>query len=76
MGYVYHMVPKNMEGKKLIALNKLKLKNRGLYEQYIQKYYDHPDRLKLLENQVPKLDCLWNDVIHLLPLHPSQCTRH
>ncbi|MFA1822119.1 group-specific protein [Virgibacillus oceani] len=71
MEYVYHMIPKEMVGKKLMALNKLKLKDRGLYERYMKKYYDHPERPRLLEKQVPKLDCLWNDVIHLLPLHPS-----
>ena len=71
MGYVYHMVPKKMVGKKLIPLHKLKLKDRNLYERYIEKYYDHAERHKLLKKQVPKLDCMWNDVVHLLPLHPS-----
>ena len=41
-----------------------------LYEKYTEKYFDHPKRPKLLKKQVPKLNCLWNDVLHFLPLHP------
>lgn len=70
MAYVYHMVPKKMMGNRLIPLNQLKGKNEELYEEYKQKYFNHPDTPKLLERTVPKLDCLWNDVLHFLPLHP------
>ncbi|PYZ96644.1 group-specific protein [Alteribacter lacisalsi] len=70
MRYVYHMVPKTMIGAKLIALNQLKTNQEELYNEYAKKYNDHPDREKLLERRIPKLDCLWNDVIHFLPLHP------
>ncbi|SDH95101.1 hypothetical protein SAMN04487975_11051 [Planococcus glaciei] len=70
MAYVYHMVPKKMMGNRLIPLNQLKSINEELYEEYKQKYFNHPDRPKLLERSVPKLDCLWNDVLHFLPLHP------
>lgn len=70
MAYVYHMVPKKMMGDRLIPLNQLREKNEELYEEYKEKYFNHPDRPKLLERTVPKLDCLWNDVLHFLPLHP------
>lgn len=68
--YVYHMVPKDMQGERLIPLNALGKTYPHLYEQYTKKYFDHPDRPNLLKRQVPKLQCLWNDVLHFLPLHP------
>lgn len=68
--YVYHMVPAEMKGEKLIPLNSLAKIHPHLYEKYTKKYFDHPERSKLLKKQVPKLDCLWNDVLHFLPLHP------
>ncbi|WP_215534987.1 group-specific protein [Ureibacillus chungkukjangi] len=64
------MVPKSMVGENLISLNEMKLSEPTLYENYAKKYFDHPDRPKLLAKSVPKLNCLWNDVIFLLPLHP------
>lgn len=69
--YVYHMVPKKMIGNRLISLNRLKDAHEELYQEYRQKYFNHPDRPKLLEKTIPKLDCLWNDVLFFLPLHPS-----
>ncbi|MFD1738691.1 group-specific protein [Bacillus salitolerans] len=70
MNYIYHMVPKNMKGSELHPLNELKNEYPELFERYIQKYFDHPERPKLLEKKIPKLDCLWNDVLHFLPIHP------
>jgi len=64
------MVPKNMSGETLMSLNKIKLLDAELYKQYAKKYDDHPERPKLLEKEIPKLNCLWNDVIHFLPIHP------
>jgi len=66
------MVPKKMIGKKLVPLNKLKTKQAELYNEYAKKYYDHPEREKLLERRIPKLNCLWNDVNHFLPLNPTR----
>ena len=68
--FVYHMVPAEMIGEKLIPLNSLGKVHPHLYEKYAEQYFDHPERSKLLKKQVPKLDCLWNDVLHFLPLHP------
>lgn len=68
--FVYHMVPAEMIGEKLIPLNAFKEVHPRLHGQYTKKYFDHPERSKLLTKQVPKLNCLWNDVLHFLPLHP------
>ncbi|MBT2618682.1 MULTISPECIES: group-specific protein [unclassified Bacillus (in: firmicutes)] len=68
--YIYHMVPKEMIGDKLIPLNALGKISPHLYEKYTKKYFDHPERPKLLKKQIPKLNCLWNDVLHFIPLHP------
>ncbi|PWW26644.1 hypothetical protein DFO73_110218 [Cytobacillus oceanisediminis] len=68
---MYHMVPTELVGTKLIPLNGLKNTHPKLYGKYIKKYYDHPDRPQLLKKQIPKLNCLWNDVLHFLPLHPN-----
>ena len=70
MDYVYHMVPKEMKGEVLTSLNEMKLIYPELYKTYSKKYFNHPERESLLLRSIPKLDCLWNDVIFLLPLHP------
>ena len=70
MDYVYHMESKKMMGEVLISLNEIKLTNPELYKTYSKKYFDHPERPNLLLQNIPKLNCLWNDVIFLLPLHP------
>ncbi|MGG4470614.1 group-specific protein [Paenibacillus alvei] len=68
--FIYHMVPNQMVGDKLIPLNSLKTTYPDLYENYTKKYLDHPERSKLLQRYIPRLNCLWNDVIHFLPIHP------
>jgi len=68
--FIYHMVPQEMVGDKLIPLNSFKQAYPHLYERYTKKYFKDPQRTKLLQRQVPKLNCLWNDVLHFLPLHP------
>ena len=70
MDYVYHMVPKDMKGEVLISLNEIKSNYPELYKIYSKKYLNHPERESLLLRSIPKLNCLWNDVIFLLPLHP------
>ncbi|KPN97111.1 hypothetical protein [Lysinibacillus sp. ZYM-1] len=68
--YIYHMVPRVMVGQELMPLNKLREMFPQLYERYAKKYFDHPERPKLLTKEIPKLNCLWNDVLHFLPIHP------
>ncbi|HDR7961825.1 group-specific protein [Bacillus wiedmannii] len=72
MEYVYHMVPEELKGEYLIPLNELKRVYPILYGEYIQKYKDHTQRENLLTRKIPKLECLWNDVVHFLPLHPYE----
>lgn len=69
--YVYHLVPNSMLGEKLIPLNQIKEIDAQLYEKYMDKYNNSPDRKLLLERKVPKLNCRWNDVVHFSPLHPN-----
>ncbi len=72
MEYVYHMVPEELKGEYLIPLNELKRAYPNLYDEYMQKYKDHTQREHLLTRKIPKLECLWNDVVHFLPLHPYE----
>lgn len=67
MTYLYHGVPEKMEGTQLIPLNEMFKSHTDLYEQYMDKY---KGREEILERRIPLLDCLWNDVVQLLPLHP------
>ncbi|UCZ53815.1 group-specific protein [Bacillus shivajii] len=72
MAYLYHIVPREMKGKDLLPLNKLKETEIDLYEKYTEKYMDHPRRKKLLKRKIPKMNCYWNDVIHMLPIDPRK----
>jgi len=66
---LYHRVPLDITGDTLMPLNRLKNFNRALYESYSEKY---SEREVLKSVNIPYLDCLWNDVIHLSPVHPSK----
>ncbi len=70
--YLYHFVPKNMQGNILYPLNQLKDTKPKIYEEEIKKYID---REKLLTKEIPVLNCLWNDVIHLTAVHPKKLTE-
>lgn len=69
MDYLYHRVPDNMKGHILYPLNSLKDKFFDVYEKEVQKY---KGREFLLGVRIPILDCLWNDVLHLTAVHPSE----
>ena len=71
MEYLYHVVPKDMVGSQLIPLNNLKESQPEIYKKEIAKYNDHPQRKRLPNTKIPKLDCLWNDVVQLCPIHPN-----
>lgn len=66
---LYHWTPPNMKGDTLHPLNALKSMYPDLYIDAVKKYQG---RESLLKERVPILDCLWNDVLHLSPVHPSQ----
>lgn len=67
---LYHMKPFDMRGDVLYPLNAMKDIYPDIYEKQIAKYDDHPSRKKLPLRRIPKLDCLWNDVIQCAPVHP------
>jgi hypothetical protein len=64
------MVPKNFFGETLYPLNDLKSVNEEIYRTQIAKYQDHPYRRTLPSRRLPKLGCLWNDVVHFSPINP------
>jgi hypothetical protein len=66
---LYHKVPGEMLGSVLYPLNLLKNIFPNVYEKQVCKYQG---RAELLRRVVPYLDCLWNDVVHLCPVHPSK----
>jgi hypothetical protein len=66
--YLYHFVPKNMQGTTLYPLNQLKKKMPEAYEFHNAKYDWRPE---VQETVVPGLG-KWNDVIHLSPIDPAE----
>ena len=69
MTYFYHGIPEEMKGNSLIPLNEMMSVDPELRAKYLEKY---KGREEILERKLPLLDCLWNDVVQLLPLHPRQ----
>lgn len=65
---LYHRLPPNMEGTKLIPLNEQRNLFPGLYKAAVQKYVD---RMSVMEQTIPHFECLWNDVLFLSPVHPQ-----
>ncbi len=69
MATFYHGIPEDMEGDELIPLTQMFERRPDLHKKYLEKYRG---REEILERKIPLLDCGWNDVIQLLPLHPRQ----
>ncbi|MES2436840.1 MAG: hypothetical protein V4519_02420 [Patescibacteria group bacterium] len=67
MNYIYHWVPEDMQGDTLYPLNILKDLHPDLYATEALKY---TGRERVMQQQIPILNCLWNDVIHFSPIHP------
>lgn len=65
---LYHHVPYDLRGTTLYPLNRLKAVFPDLYECERAKY---AGREAVMAQIIPQLDCLWNDVLHLSPVHPS-----
>jgi hypothetical protein len=70
MQAIYHMCPPRMVGEVLYPLNTLRQLHPGVYKHEIAKYQDHPSRFDLPRRIIPKLNCLWNDVVQCSPVHP------
>jgi hypothetical protein len=67
--YVYHFKPKNMVGDTLFPLFTLRETHPEIYAEHVKKYRGRED---ILEVRIPLLDCWWNEVLHLSPLHPQK----
>lgn len=72
MHYLYHRVPENMSGHILYPLNVLKEKDIDLYTAHASKY---KGREAIMEDRLPFLNCLWNDVLHMSAVHPRDIKR-
>jgi hypothetical protein len=57
-----------MHGDILYPLNELKGIYPNIYAEAIEKY---TGRESVMEQRIPRLDCLWNDVVHLSAVHPK-----
>lgn len=68
--YVYHRRLDNFVGDWIVPLNMMPYTDGllGIYKQAISRYQG---REYLLTRIIPTLNCLWNDVIFLSPLHPN-----
>lgn len=69
MRFLYHARPQDMRGQVLYPLSALKAKIPEVYEIERAKY---EGREALLELGIPILGVLWNEALHLCPLHPSR----
>ncbi len=73
MEYLYHAVPKNMAGTILYPLNVLKGTHPDIYLEHAKKYMD---REEILSIELPVLNCLWNDVLHLTAITPEELKKN
>lgn len=69
MNFIYHAVPENMVGTSLLPLNEMPKEMAKLRNKYLQKY---KGREEILQRKIDLLDCVWNDVVQFLPLHPQK----
>lgn len=65
--YVYHLIEKGFKGTILFSLNDLKEELPAIYQKQLTKY---KGREFLLKRRIVKINCNWNDVVHLSPYHP------
>lgn len=67
--FLYHRVPKNFTEDILYPLNQLIEMYPDIYAGQAAKY---DNRKSLMERTIPILHCLWNDVLHLGPINPTE----
>ncbi len=58
-----------MIGTELIPLNQMHSAMTEIRDKNIEKYQG---REEILKRKIPLLDCLWNDVVQFLPMHPQK----
>ena len=68
--YVYTIYRKDFVGNILFPLNEMKEKE-GYTHVFARENKKYEGREKLKELVIPTLQCLWNDVVFLSPLHPN-----
>ena len=66
---LFHRVPANLTGNRLMPLNELKSDYPDVYRMHSMKY---KGREWLKDRNIPFLNCLWNDVLHLTIVHPRK----
>lgn len=71
-GMLYHLAPQELVGSSLLPLSQLRSERRQLYERHARKY---EGRTNLLDDQVPGLDCRWQDVVFLTAVKPGTIRR-
>jgi hypothetical protein len=69
MSFIYHGVPEPMIGNRLFPLNQMQSTMPEIHKNNLRKY---DGREEVLKRNIPLLDCLWNDVVQFLPLHPQK----
>ena len=65
-------IREKLEGEFLYPLNQLKEVFPSAYDYSVKKY---EGREYLLDAKIPTLNCLWNDVLHLTAVHPSDIEK-
>jgi hypothetical protein len=70
--HLYHIALQRLVGKELVPLNKLRYESFALYNQAIAKYQGRGELMRVV---IPPLNCLWNDVVFLTAVHPSDFGR-
>lgn len=66
--FVWHRVPPHMRGKEIVSLSGLRVLHPELAAWEEKKY---AGRETLMQQYVPPLDCIWNDIIFFAPYHPQ-----
>lgn len=66
---LYHLVPEEMSGTMLYPLNQLKSLHPAIHDYAVNKYIG---REAVMQQVIPLLNCLWNDVVFLSPVHPEK----
>lgn len=70
--YIYHIKQPGFKGSRLYPLNRLKEMHPDVYARYMKKY---EGREWLTRTVIEYFNCLWNDVLHFSPMHPSLIYR-
>jgi hypothetical protein len=67
--FLYHQVPEHLRGDAILPGNDLP---QDLREKALAKY---AGREGLRAKRLPLLDCLWNDAVQMLAVHPAEVKR-